>query len=172
MRLNRVAVLFIVMFCVAALNEAVAQNRKPVPKKRATNTIKHVVLLGIDGFHALDLENYVASHPQSALAELKHSALTYTDAHTAKPSDSFPGILSMVTGGTPFATGVYFESSYDRALSPAGSNCATVGTELLLDESIDINPDAVDGGGGISPEKVPLNPKRGCSPVFPHDLLR
>src|SRR3954462_25689 len=78
----------------------------------------------------------------------------------------------MVTGGTPFATGVYFESSYDRALSPAGSKCATVGTALLLDESIDINPDAVDGGGGISADRVPLDPKRGCAPVFPHDLLR
>jgi len=169
MRLNRVAILFTV---VLSITGAVAQNPKPAPKNRPTSSIKHVLLLGIDGFHALDLENYVASHPQSELAQLKRSSLTYTDAHTAKPSDSFPGIVSMVTGGTPFATGVYFESSYDRALSPAGSKCATVGTELLLDESIDINPDAVDGGGGISPDKVPLDPKHGCSPVFPHDLLR
>ena len=134
--------------------------------------IQHIVLLGIDGFHAFDLETFVASHPQSALAELRRVSVTYTDAHTTKPSDSFPGILSIVTGGTPFSTGVYFEASYDRALSPAGSKCATVGTALLLDESIDINPDAVDGGGGISADKVPLDPKRGCAPVFPHDLLR
>jgi len=141
-------------------------------KSNASAPIKHVILLGIDGFHALDLENFVKSHPQSALAELKKSSLTYTSAYTTKPSDSFPGILSMVTGGTPFSTGVYFESSYDRALSPPGSKCATTGTKILLDESIDINPDAFDGGGGVSAEKVPLDPKRGCAPVFPHDLLR
>jgi Type I phosphodiesterase / nucleotide pyrophosphatase len=134
--------------------------------------VKHVLLLGIDGFHALDLENYVLSHPQSALAKLKSMALTYTNASTTMPSDSFPGILSMVTGGTPFSTGVYYESSYDRALSPPGSKCATKGTAILLDESIDINPDAFDGGGGISAEKVPLDGSRGCVPVFPHDLLR
>ncbi len=172
MRLNRVAVFFAIALSIAAVNAAFAQKARSTPKAHRTGAVKHVLLIGIDGFHALDLENYVASHPQSALAELKRSSLTYTDAHTAHPSDSFPGILSMVTGGTPFATGVYFETSYDRTLSPAGSKCATVGTSLLLDESIDINPDAVDGGGGISPEKVPLDPKHGCSPVFPHDLLR
>ncbi len=161
-----------ILCCSSVMSAGVAQKKAARKTAESSSKIKHVVLIGIDGFHALDLENYVASHPQSALAELKRSAFTYTDAHTAHPSDSFPGILSMVTGGTPFATGVYFESSYDRALSPAGSKCATVGTELLLDESIDINPDAIDGGGGISPEKVPLDPKHGCSPVFPHDLLR
>ncbi|MCU1286748.1 MAG: type phosphodiesterase/nucleotide pyrophosphatase [Acidobacteriales bacterium] len=157
------------------LGSAWGQSKKPAvgEKKGApANSIKHIVLLGIDGFHALDLENFVTSHPQSALAELKKISITYTGAHTTKPSDSFPGILSMVTGGTPFSTGVYFESSYDRALSPAGSKCATTGTKILLDESIDINPDANDGGGGVSAEKVPLDPKRGCAPVFPHDLLR
>jgi len=34
------------------------------------NRIKHVVLISIDGMHALDLANYVKSHPQSALAVL------------------------------------------------------------------------------------------------------
>jgi hypothetical protein len=98
--------------------------------------------------------------------------LDYTNASTSKPSDSFPGVLSMVTGGTPFSTGIYYETSYDRELSPPGSKCATKGTELALDESIDINPDSIEGGGGLDPAKLPLDASRGCVPVYPHDLLR
>ncbi len=134
--------------------------------------VDRVLLLGIDGLHALDLEGYVKSHPGSALAKLKSMGLDYTNASTSKPSDSFPGILSMVTGGSPFSTGVYYEMSYDRALSPPGSKCATAGTEIALDESIDINPDAIDGGGGLDPKKLPLDGAHGCVPVYPHDLLR
>jgi hypothetical protein len=178
-RALRTFALILSLIVISAMwTEAIAGEPTPTKSKSATSknnsatSIKHVVLLGIDGFHALDLENFVVSHPDSALAQLKKMSLTYTSAYTTKPSDSFPGILSMVTGGTPFSTGVYFESSYDRALSPAGSKCATTGTKILLDESIDINPDAVDGGGGVSADKVPLDPKRGCAPVFPHNLLR
>jgi len=133
--------------------------------------VAHVLILGIDGLHAFDLENYVQSHPASALAQLKRTGITYLNASTSKPSDSFPGILSIVTGGSPFSTGVYYETSYDRQLSPAGSKCAEKGTELALDESIDVNPDAIDGGG-INPLKLPLDASRGCTPVYPHDLLR
>ncbi|MGI9075508.1 MAG: alkaline phosphatase family protein [Bryobacteraceae bacterium] len=150
--------------------------KPPVKAEAASSTtafkVDRVLLLGIDGMHALDLESYVKSHPASALAKLKSMGLDYTNASTSKPSDSFPGILSMVTGGSPFSTGVYYEISYDRALSPPGSNCATAGTELALDESIDINPDAVDGGGGLDPKKLPLDGSHGCVPVYPHNLLR
>ncbi len=134
--------------------------------------VKHVLLLGIDGMHALDLENYVRSDPASALAKLKSMAFNYTEASSSKPSDSFPGILSMVTGGSPFSVGVYYEISYDRLLSPPGSKCTTTGTEVALDETIDINPDAQDGGGGLNPEKLPRDGRRGCVPVYPHNLLR
>jgi hypothetical protein len=133
--------------------------------------VKHVLIIGIDGMHAFDLENYVQSHPDSALAKLKQTGVNYVQASTSRPSDSFPGILAIVTGGSPFSTGVYYEMSYDRALSPPGSKCATKGTELALDESIDVNPDAIDGGG-LDPNKLPLDPSRGCVPVYPHDLLR
>jgi hypothetical protein len=139
---------------------------------RGQLAIKHVLLLTIDGFHAFDLNNYVESHPDSAMARLKQMGMNYTNASTQKPSDSFPGIVGMLTGGTPYSTGVYYEVSYDRNLSPAGSKCATKGTEIALDESIDFNPDAQDGGGGIDPQKVVLDGSKGCKPVYPHELLR
>jgi hypothetical protein len=77
-----------------------------------------------------------------------------------------------VTGGTPAATGVYYDDSYDRTLSAPGSNCAVKGSEIVFDETIDIDPDKVDGGGGIDPKKLPLDPAHGCKPVYPHQFLR
>jgi hypothetical protein len=134
--------------------------------------IKHVLLLSIDGLHDGDLARYVAEHPQSALAELIAHGAHYKNAASAMPSDSFPGLLAILTGGTPKSTGVYYDDSYDRSLSPAGSNCATKGTEVVYDESIDKNPDALDAGGGINPAALPLDPAKGCTPVYPHAFLR
>lgn len=34
----------------------------------------HVLLISVDGLHALDLANYVASHPSSTLASLATTA--------------------------------------------------------------------------------------------------
>ncbi len=160
-------------FAFLAPAQTFAQAIAPPPRAAvsAPPKVAHVLILGIDGLHAFDLENYVQSHPASALAQLKRTGITYLNASASKPSDSFPGILSIVTGGSPFSTGVYYETSYDRQLSPAGSKCAEKGTELALDESIDVNPDAIDGGG-LNPLKLPLDASRGCTPVYPHDLLR
>src|SRR5262245_25160030 len=134
--------------------------------------IKHVLLLSVDGLHEGDLARYVAAHPQSALADLVAHGAHYRNAASAMPSDSFPGLLAMLTGGTPKSTGVYYDDSYDRSLSPPGSNCATKGTEVAYDESIDKNPDALDAGGGINPAALPLDPAEGCKAVYPHDYLR
>jgi hypothetical protein len=142
------------------------------PNSGSSLKVKRVLLLGIDGLHAADLENYVQSNPQSALAKLKNTGFTYTSASTSRPSDSFPGVLSIVTGGSPFSAGVFYEISYDRALSPPDSKCASKGTELALDETIDIDPEAIEGGGGLNPDKLPKDSSKGCSPVYPHDLLR
>ena len=106
------------------------------------------------------------------MAKLVGMGTAYTSASAAKPSDSFPGLLAMVTGGTPISTGVYYDVSYDRNLSAAGSACATHGTEVAFDESIDINQDSLDGGGGIDVNKLPLDPKHGNTPVYHHDFLR
>ena len=137
-----------------------------------SNHISHVLLLSIDGLHEQDLALYTTLHPNSALAQLTHLGMTYTNASTSKPSDSFPGLLSMVTGGSPRSTGVFYDDSYDRNLSAPGSNCATKGTEVVYDESIDFNPNALDGGGGINPAALPLDGSNGCKPVYPHSFLR
>src|SRR5499427_7903162 len=134
--------------------------------------IRHVLLLSIDGLHAQDLARYTALNPNSALAQLTHLGTTYTNASTSKPSDSFPGLLSMVTGGSPRSTGVFYDDSYDRNLSPPGSNCSTKGTEVVYDESIDINSAALDAGGGIDPATLPRDGSKGCTPVYPHQFLR
>ncbi|MBV9691476.1 MAG: alkaline phosphatase family protein [Ktedonobacteraceae bacterium] len=157
------------ILCISSLSISaqaypVASN-SPIPTKR-------VLLLSIDGLHALDLARYVRVFPNSTLASLSHRGVTYTNASTSKPSDSFPGLLSEITGGSPRSTGVFYDNSYDRTLSPPGSKCATVGTEVLYDETIDKNPNAIDGGGGINPNALPLDPAKGCTPVYPHSYLR
>jgi hypothetical protein len=132
----------------------------------------HVLLLSIDGFHATDLVRFAASNPSSALARLTHRGTSFLNGTTSKPSDSFPGLLAMVTGASPKFTGVYYDNSYDRLLSPPGSNCSTRGTEVVYDESIDVNSDRLDAGGGIDPAKLPRDGGRGCTPVYPHQFLR
>src|SRR5262249_33795560 len=57
-------------------------------------------------------------------------------------------------------------------LSAPGSNCAIKGTEVVYDESIDIDPTKIDGGGGIDPKALPLDGSKGCTPVYPHSFLR
>ncbi len=138
----------------------------------SSRRVVHVLLISVDGMHELDLTRYVASHPASTLAQLSRHGTTFTQATASKPSDSYPGLLAIVTGGTPRSTGVFYDDSYDRALSPPGSACATVGTEVVYDESIDVNSNALDGGGGIDPNTLPLDPRRGCTPVYPHQFLR
>ena len=125
--------------------------------------IDHVLLLSIDGLHAQDVARYVRRNPHSALAHLTHMGLTYTNASTSTPSDSFPGLLAMVTGGSPRSTGVFYDDSYDRNLSAPGSNCATKGTEVVYDESIDLNPAALDGGAALTRKPYRLMAVRGAN---------
>src|SRR5205807_9948704 len=78
---------------------AVAQDDAPLHVSR-------VLLISIDGLHAADLTRYVADFPNSTLAQLSNHGRTYTNATSTMPSDSFPGMLATVTGGTPRSTGV------------------------------------------------------------------
>ena len=135
-------------------------------------TARRVLLISIDGLHAVDLANFIQSNPHSTLAQLSSTGVTYTQAYTSKPSNSFPGLLALVTGGSPSSTGVWYEGAYARDLSPPGSNCKSVGTEVNWSGGIDWNKKALDAGGGINPAKLPLDPGRGCVPVYPHSFLR
>jgi hypothetical protein len=133
--------------------------------------VERVLLLSLDGLHAVDLANYLTARPNSTLAQLSQHGIIYKNAHTSLPSNSWPGLLAIVTGGSPLSTGVIFENSYDRSLSPPGSKCASIGTTVVYDSSIDNNPNAIDGAG-INPQTLPLNPAKSCTPVYPHDYIR
>ncbi|HZR76168.1 alkaline phosphatase family protein [Bradyrhizobium sp.] len=142
---------------------------------------KHVLLLSIDGFHQHDLAGCVSSGGCPNLAALARHGVTYSNARTTTPSDSFPGMLAQVTGGTPKTTGVYYDDSYDRTLfSPDGnfpavaSGCSgNPGTEVVLDESIDFHSNQLFSGG-INPAYLPnqRHADGSCSKVFPHDFVK
>ena len=55
-------------------------------------TYDHVLMISVDGMHAVDLSNYISSHPNSTLATLAANGLRYHKALTTAPSDSFPGL--------------------------------------------------------------------------------
>jgi Type I phosphodiesterase / nucleotide pyrophosphatase len=151
---------------------------------QAGHRIKHVLLISVDGLHAIDLTNYIGTHPDSTLAELARHGVRYDNASTSTPSDSFPGLAALVTGGSPTTTGFWYDVTYNRKLSPpaqttpygiAGSPsaCPSVqGTQIGFDEEIDSNYLKLDGGGGINPKFLPRNPAFGCAPVYPHSYLR
>jgi hypothetical protein len=141
---------------------------KPLIHTPTDHPAERVILIGIDGIHAVDMANWVAAHPRSALAELSARGVTYTNAHVpwANPAS---GLVAIATGGTPLTTGVLGSDGYDRALSPAGSHCQTKGAPIRIDTTIEYS-DAP--AGRLDPSKMPRAPEHGCTPVFPHDLLR
>ena len=136
--------------------------------------VRHVLLLSVDGLHAGDVANWIGQHRNSSLAYLSDRGVTYTAARTATPSDSFPGLLSMVTGGTPKSTGVYYDDSYDRTLYAPSSNCTgSPGIEVIFDESLDYDITRLFSGG-INPANLPMEKSRNgsCHPVYPHSFVK
>ncbi len=151
--------------------------------------IKHVLLLSIDGFHAVDLEICAAAGTCPNLAGLTAHGTTYPNASTTKPSDSFPGLLAQLTGGTSKSTGVFYDDSYDRTLfAPAGHppQPCTVGpgAEINIAENVDLDLHQIDGGVpasltglnsavAIDPNNLPGRLVNGaCRPVWPHNFVR
>ena len=140
-----------------------------------------VLLISVDGMHDVDLRLWVKAHPAGALARLAARGTTYSNAFATAPSDSFPGMVAQVTGGTPFSTGVFYDNSYDRTLFAPGSNCAGApGSQVEFAENIDKDPSLATGGGTlgqpltqIDPAKLPLaSTDAGCVPVYPHQFIR
>jgi hypothetical protein len=144
--------------------------------------VKHVLLISVDGLHALDLSNYVATHPDSSLAELSRHGVTYTNNATSSPSDSFPGLASLVTGGSPVTTGLWYDDTYNRVLSPPaqtdglgnpGGSCpGKIGTNVAWDEAVDVDLTRLDGGGGLNQKFLVRDPKNDCRTILPHEYLR
>lgn len=133
----------------------------------AATPTRHVLLVSVDGLHAVDLARFVDTHPGSALATLAKNGITYTQALAPAPADSFPGLLALVAGGTPAVTGVYYDVSWDRDYAPPAGPCKADGARVAYDEGIDGN-----GSHGIDPAKLPRDPKHGCDPVWPWRYLR
>ena len=144
--------------------------------------VKHVLLISVDGLHALDLANYVSTHADSNLAQLSRHGVTYTNNVTSSPSDSFPGLASLVTGGSPVTTGLWYDDTYNRALSPPamtdglgnpGGSCpGKIGTNVAWDEAVDIDLTQLNGGGGLNPKFLVRDPSKGCKTILPHEYLR
>ena len=141
----------------------------------AQSGIKHVLLVSVDGLHALDVANYLKNNPGSALAELSHHGITYSNARTPANSDSFPGLLALVTGGSPITTGLFYDVSYDRTLfDPTNTTCTgTPGNMMVFDETIDLYNSQNVSLDVIDPTKLPRGIRDGkCVAIFPHNALR
>ena len=149
----------------------------------ATPTYQHVLLLSVDGMHAIDLQNFLAdkANNRSALKMLSKHGVMYSNALTTAPSDSFPGMAAQVTGGTPKTTGIFYDDHYDRELYAAGSNCqGAPGTEVNAAEPFDYDLTRYDAGGTLGQPLTQINPanlplrKTGatCEPAYPHTFMR
>jgi len=166
--------------------------------------IKRVLLISVDGMHAVDFANCANGISTvnngapycPALAALGKTGINYVAASTSKPSDSFPGLTAIVTGGSPALTGVYYDVAYSRnydapakttgnglGAGPCTAGAPPTGTTTEYEEGIDLDKTKVNGGapgasltdGGlasIDPLKLVRDPSNGCNPVFPWEFVR
>ncbi len=182
-----------------SVGTAIAQNNSFLQGR-----IKRVLLISVDGMHAVDFANCANGISTAnngvpycpALAALGKNGINYVAASTSKPSDSFPGLTAIVTGGSPAVTGVYYDVAYSRnydapakttgngvAAGPCTPFATPTGTTTEYEEGIDIDKTKLNGGapgasltdGGlnsIDPKKLVRDPNNGCNPVFPWDFVR
>jgi len=138
--------------------------------------IKHVLLVSVDGLHSLDVANYVTAHPGSALAELSNHGVTFGNARTPANSDSFPGLLALITGGSSVSHGLFYDVSYNRSIfDPTNTTCSGApGNMQVFDESIDkyagTPPVSLNV---IDPNALPnhINAEGKCVRFFPHNAM-
>jgi YVTN family beta-propeller protein len=138
---------------------------------------QHVLLLSVDGLHQADVTDPNLAPDLTNILKLQDAGVSYSNASTSKPSDSFPGALSYLTGAGPGTTGVFYDDSYSRTLFAPGSNVATAtpGTEVAYAENLDKNQALLSGGGNfdatsIDPAQLPLNSQG--QPVYPNQFLQ
>ena len=194
------------MFAVAlaSSSHAVAADNKVGSGKVGSGKIKHVLLLSIDGMHAVDFYNCAngitgvkgGSPYCPNLTALSQTGINYVNAESSKPSDSFPGMAALASGGTPKSTGLYYDVAFDRSLNAPQKKTGTglaagpcvpyapaFGTTTDNDQGIDIDDTKLNGGapgaslteGGISsidPQKLERDPANGCAPVYPWNFIR
>src|SRR5580765_5485962 len=87
--------------------------------------VRRVLVISIDGMHALDMALWVKNHPTSALGKLSGQGLNFTNASTTKPSDSIPSTVGIFTGGSPAVGGMYYDDAYNRSwFAPSNLICS------------------------------------------------
>jgi hypothetical protein len=176
----------------------IAAGQAAAAKPANPPTYQHVLLISVDGLHAIDLANYVQNNPGSNLAQLANHGVVYPNAFTTAPSDSYPGMLAQVTGASPKAAGLFYDDSYDRKEYPSVNyyvsqglpdpGCTgNPGTEVTnfeeLDKGYNFQTALVSdltGGGTLDQVYTQLdtdNMQRHivsgkCVPVFPHEYVR
>jgi len=142
-----------------------------------------VMLISLDGMHSLDFQNCangisgitgsdgIAGHSFCPnLAALANAGVTYTSASTSKPSDSFPGLIALVSGASPRTAGVYYDVSYARDVAAPSGPCVA-GTEVAYDESLDVNT-TFPTAGGIDPANLPRTFPGCLNRVYPRNYIR
>ena len=120
--------------CLCLLSSTVAAANSP-----------HILVISVDGMHALDLALFVKTYPNSTMAGLVRSGYNYTSASTPKPSDSLPGNLALCTGGSPLSTGVFYDRSYDRSLWPPNTFSGATPRDRSFTEHCTLKTKAVVG---------------------------
>ena len=159
---------------------------------------EHVLLISVDGMHAIDLANWIQNNPNSNFAKLAGNGIIYPNAFTTAPSDSYPGMIAQVTGASPKTAGLFYDDSYDRTEYPskayytsqgmADPGCTgTVGTEVTNFEELDHSYNFTTGvvadiaGGGtlgqvytqLDPDNMQRKLVNGvCQPQYPHQYIR
>jgi len=127
--------LALAVIAAAALLASSTQGMAADTSTVGSGSIGHVLLLSIDGMHAVDFHNCAngiagvnggnAYCPN--LTALSQTGINYVATESSTPSDSFPGLAALVSGGSPKTTGLYYDVAYDRSLdAPA----ITTGTGL------------------------------------------
>jgi len=194
-----------VVVSTSLLPASLAVGQQPVKTQLSSSSkIQHVLLISVDGMHAVDFLNcangiVTANGGQPfcpAIAALGSTGVNYLSASTSKPSDSFPGLTAIVTGGSPAFTGVYYDVAYSRnynapakttgnglGAGPCTPNAAPTGTTTEYEEGIDLNQHKLNGGApgasltdgtiaSIDPKRLVRDPSRGCAPVYPWEFVR
>ncbi|MBV9337044.1 MAG: alkaline phosphatase family protein, partial [Solirubrobacterales bacterium] len=157
-------------------------------------SIRHVLLISVDGLHQSDLEWCTANGACPELAKLTAGGREFSNAHTVVPSDSDPGGTALMTGGDPRATGVYYDVEYNHSTYEAGTTSCTgpTGGDVIYDSPDDKDVTQLDAGQGIpglakdpalimqmtgTPQTL-LNPATfpvdatTCQPIYPHSYLK
>jgi hypothetical protein len=190
--------------CAVLLLTAFAYQTAGAKNAVGLGKIKHVLLLSIDGMHAVDFYNCARGvegvnfgDPYCPnMAALAQTGINYVGAVSSRPSDSFPGIAALASGGSPKSTGIYYDVAYDRSLDPpeittgtglAGGPCTPyglpIGTTTDYDQGIALDDTKLNGGapgagltdGGVAsidPKKLVRDPQFGCAPVYPWNFIR